>query len=286
MAISLEECIVALREAAERLGEPPSKAQYEGLDLGPSSTTISRVVGSWNKAKERADLEQLTGGERGGTSIQPRPDGVQIPEDTSWEELAPQQRWYYKNRTHRIDRKEERRRELGEWFHRYKHDQLRCERCGEDAAPCLDFHHTGTKGMDVSQMVNHGYSRDRIRSEIADCTVLCANCHRKGHAGREVDIELPSTADSPTDSMRPGRPQRAWVTRYKRDSDGCARCDETDPSCLDFHHVGEKEAGVGWMVSNRRPIREIRAEVERCELLCANCHRREHHGGPPSADEE
>lgn len=280
MATTTEECIEALREAAERLGESPSRTQYENLELNPSSTTISRVVGSWNEAKERANLERFTGGERGGTSIQPKPDGVQIPEETTWEALTPQQRWYYKNRTHRIDRKEERRRELQEWFRRYKREQLHCEWCGEGAPPCLDFHHPGEKETGVSQMVNDGYSRERIRSEIADCTVLCANCHRRGHAGRKTDIELPSGADSPTDSTRPGRPQRAWVTRYKRDSDGCSRCDEDDPSCLDFHHPGEKDAGVGRMVSNRRPISEIRTEVERCEILCANCHRREHQEPP------
>lgn len=286
MGTTVEECIEALQEVAERLGESPSRTQYENLDISPSSTTIARIVGSWDGAKERADLEQFTGGECGGSSIQPKPDGVQIPEDTTWEELTPQQRWYYKNRTHRIDCKEERRRELQEWFRRYKREQLRCEQCGEEAAPCLDVHHTGVKEMSVSQMVSHGYSRERIRSEVADCTVLCANCHRKGHAGREADIELPSEANSPTDSTRPGRPQRAWVTRYKRDSDGCVRCDEDDPSCLDFHHPGEKGAGVGRMVSNRRPVAEIRAEVERCELLCANCHRREHYEAPPPVDTE
>jgi hypothetical protein len=284
MSTSPEECIDALREAAERVGESPSRTQYEELGLSPSSTTISRVVGSWSEAKERADLEQLTGGERGGSSIQPKPDGVQIPEGTTWEELTPQQRWYYRNRTHRIECKEERRRQLQEWFRRYKREQLCCELCGEEAAPCLDLHHTGTKEIGVSQMVNHGYSRERIRSEIADCMVLCANCHRKGHARREAGIDLPPEADSPTDSTRPGRPQRARVTRYKRDSDGCRRCDEDDPSCLDFHHPDEKEASVGRMVANRRPIPEILAEIERCELLCANCHRREHYEAPQPAD--
>jgi len=39
------ECLDALREAAERLGESPTKAAYEGLGLTPSSSTIIRVVG-------------------------------------------------------------------------------------------------------------------------------------------------------------------------------------------------------------------------------------------------
>ncbi|ELY90615.1 hypothetical protein C483_11161 [Natrialba hulunbeirensis JCM 10989] len=40
-----DECIEALREAAERLGESPTKAQYEELGLTPASATIIRTCG-------------------------------------------------------------------------------------------------------------------------------------------------------------------------------------------------------------------------------------------------
>ncbi len=52
-----EECLEALREAAERLGESPTKAQYEELGLTPASATIIRTCGGWNDAKEKAGLE-------------------------------------------------------------------------------------------------------------------------------------------------------------------------------------------------------------------------------------
>ncbi|WP_394295529.1 homing endonuclease associated repeat-containing protein [Natrialba chahannaoensis] len=53
-----DECIEALREAAERLGESPTKAQYEEIGLTPASATIIRTCGGWNDAKERAGLER------------------------------------------------------------------------------------------------------------------------------------------------------------------------------------------------------------------------------------
>jgi len=277
MATTPEECIEAVQRAAKQLGESPSRSQYDELGLSPSSTTISRIVGSWNEAKERAGLKRYTGGGRGGIGIRPKPDSVEIPEEITWSELSPQQRWYYRNRSHRIETKEERRRELRGWFRRYKRENLCCEQCGEESAPCLDFHHTEAKELGVSQMVNHGYSRERIRAEMDDCLVLCANCHRKSHAGTETEVPLPAGARSPTDSTRPGRPQRARVTQYKRESDGCKTCEETNPACLDFHHPGDKRAGVGRMVSERRTVKEIETEMERCELLCASCHRRAHH---------
>ena len=58
-----------------------------------------------------------------------------------------------------------------------------CVRCEEDDPACLDYHHREEteKVMTVSEMVTHGYSKDRLRAEIAKCVLLCANCHRKEH---------------------------------------------------------------------------------------------------------
>ncbi|WP_236039455.1 homing endonuclease associated repeat-containing protein [Haloarcula salinisoli] len=53
---SADDCIRALREAADRLGESPTKADYEELGLTPASATIQRVMGSWNEVKEAAGL--------------------------------------------------------------------------------------------------------------------------------------------------------------------------------------------------------------------------------------
>lgn len=277
-------CLDALREAAERLGESPTKAQYEELDLTPASSTILRVVVGWNEAKERAGLEIYTQEEGGGIPVQPRPEGVEIPADREWAELTPQQRWYYKNRGRRIDRKEVRRRRLQQWLTEYKREYCTCERCGETHPACLDFHHIDEKAMDVSRMANHGYSKQRIREEMEVCIVLCASCHRKRHYSSEAVVEV-----SPSESSREGtdtddraaerRRLRVWLDTYKRESDGCTRCDESDPGSLDFHHVGPKTMGIAQMISRRCPEDRIREELEKCELLCANCHRKEHHDG-------
>lgn len=56
-----------------------------------------------------------------------------------------------------------------------------CSRCDEKDIACLDFHHVGGKDKQVSGLVN--CSEHRLRAEIEKCIVLCANCHRKVHAG-------------------------------------------------------------------------------------------------------
>ena len=174
------ECIEALREAARRLGGSPTKAGDEELDIQPSSTTILRVVGGWNEAKEQADLEMYTQDEGGGSKIEPKPECVETP-DEEWEDLTAQQRWYYKNREHRIAVKERRRDELRRWFYEHKRDEHECARCEESRPAALDFHHNGEdKRKGVTQMVNHGYSKTRIEEEISRCTVSVRTVTEKG----------------------------------------------------------------------------------------------------------
>jgi hypothetical protein len=195
MTTSERECIEALREAAERLGESPTKKQYEQLDLTPSSTTIRRIMGGWNEAKEAAGLETYDWRDAGGGAVQPKPEDVEIPNDVGWDELSGQQRWYYKNREERIARKDRRRAELRRWLHELKRDEFECAECDESRPPALDFHHPGEKDLGVARMVQRGYSKESIRQELERCEVLCANCHRVLHY-EPPDTDDPSSQHS------------------------------------------------------------------------------------------
>lgn len=64
-----------------------------------------------------------------------------------------------------------------------------CSVCGESDACCLDFHHPDNdKEGNVSAMLTQ-VGRRKLLEEIAKCVIVCANCHRKFHAGK---IILPS----------------------------------------------------------------------------------------------
>jgi len=54
---------------------------------------------------------------------------------------------------------------------------------------------------------------------------------------------------------------------------GCVDCGyDSDPAALDFDHVrGEKTLGVGQMRGH--PWERVFAEIDKCEVVCANCHR-------------
>lgn len=268
-----DECVRVLRGAAEVLGESPTKAQYESLGLRPSSATIIRRFGSWNEAKEQAGLDRYPSR---GPRVGPKPDDVELPVGASWTELSVDQRWHYRNVDWNAERTSKRRAELRAWINDYKRARG-CKRCGLDDPSCLDLHHVDQdeKEMAVGTMVTYGYGKEKLRSELSKCEVLCANCHRKEH------YEPPT---SPGFHSRRGH-GRKLIHRYKRASNGCTRCGETDPDCLEFHHVtGEKQSTVARLVSDGRPMEDVRAEIEKCVLVCVNCHRREHYR-VPSPDE-
>lgn len=75
---------------------------------------------------------------------------------------------------------------------------------------------------------------------------------------------------------------RTWLREYKTNEGGCVRCGESDPSCLDFHHIDDatKDSNVNELIASGYSKDAIRAEIDGCKLLCANCHWREHHTSP------
>ena len=69
---------------------------------------------------------------------------------------------------------------------------------------------------------------------------------------------------------------RLWFQGQKA-SLRCSKCGENHPATIDFHHkIGEKEIGVSKMVADGYSINRIKKELEKCDVLCANCHRKVH----------
>lgn len=65
------------------------------------------------------------------------------------------------------------------------------------------------------------------------------------------------------------RKRRDWVQQVKLDR-GCKDCGyNTHFAALHFHHVrGQKVSNI----SKMRGRAAIKAEIDKCDVLCANCH--------------
>lgn len=57
----------------------------------------------------------------------------------------------------------------------------------------------------------------------------------------------------------------------------CAHCGESEPVCLDFHHLdpSTKETNLSKGISSLS-FKKLMDEIKKCIVLCANCHRKEH----------
>src|SRR5262245_45285863 len=70
---------------------------------------------------------------------------------------------------------------------------------------------------------------------------------------------------------------RQWLDQFKQTL-CCERCGFQDYRALTFHHEGEgkKEFNIADMVRRGHSQGHIRAEIAKCMVLCANCHRIAH----------
>lgn len=91
-------------------------------------------------------------------------------------------RWYAANKERKKEWRARRLRRIKAWWIALKATK-RCERCGESAPECLQFHHRdpARKDFDISIAVGQGWAFPRIVAEVEKCDVLCANCHLIHH---------------------------------------------------------------------------------------------------------
>ncbi len=56
----------------------------------------------------------------------------------------------------------------------------------------------------------------------------------------------------------------------------CVECGESDPVVLEFDHLRDKDKAIGEMISAAATFEDLESEMAKCQVLCANCHRRRH----------
>jgi hypothetical protein len=151
----------------------------------------------------------------------------------------------------------------------------RCSRCGE-AKPLSEFHkHAGRKDgrtsicktcaaiyarSDTAKAIQQRYARTDKRKAVK-------SRYYERHRER---LRVMWRADQ----TRRRQQARAWLNAIKLAA-GCADCGyNKHPAALDFDHIGtDKTANVGVMVRSRVSRAIVEAEIAKCEVVCANCHR-------------
>ena len=71
------------------------------------------------------------------------------------------------------------------------------------------------------------------------------------------------------------RRNKRFIESYKIDNP--CLCGETSSCCLSFHHEnGDKKANISDMVNRGYSIKRMQTEINKCVILCLNCHAKLH----------
>ena len=159
-----------------------------------------------------------------------------------------------------------------------------------------DFHHIneGDKEFDVSRKATRKIDEE-IKKELDKCILVCSSCHMKIHGGCSAipeeyqSVKYKRCKDHNKNrcskchySSKNGKEGRLLTLKLIEFSGKeCQKCKEPSDTCLSFHHLEEdsKKFTIAHAVGKRMPVFIIIQEVEKCSLLCMNCHRDVHMKG-------
>jgi len=108
--------------------------------------------------------------------------------------------------------------------------------------------------------------KDGLNSKCKECQKEYLKTHYKNN--KQYYIDKASESHKKTIEIK-----RQIIRDAK--SKGCNRCGETHIACLDFHHTDNKDFGIA-KGKYTKGIETLKKELNKCEVVCANCHRKLH----------
>jgi hypothetical protein len=148
-----------------------------------------------------------------------------------------------------------------------------CVECGEPDPIVLEFDHVADKSTAIATLLSGGAPLKDIEAEIARCEVVCASCHKRRTARRAGWRRAdPQSATRPF--ATPSIARNFAHLHAILSQSPCVDCGESDPLVLEFDHLRDKREDVTRLAWHGCSLATIDAEIAKCEIRCANCHRR------------
>lgn len=82
-----------------------------------------------------------------------------------------------------------------------------------------------------------------------------------------------------SDYMKQRYKEKREIIEHLKSQCACAKCGDTRGYVLDYHHIDPttKENTVARLIVGNYRLDKAIQEIEKCVILCANCHREFHH---------
>lgn len=149
-----------------------------------------------------------------------------------------------------------------------------CADCGLRDVVVFEFDHVGPKRATLARLISNGSTPSQLDGELDRCEIVCVNCHRRRTALRGGHRRaLPKWWESPPPPGRI-RARNLAIAYSSLERSGCVDCGTHELCVLDFDHVRGKTANVTVLARDGCSAERLSDEIARCEVRCANCHRR------------
>lgn len=157
-----------------------------------------------------------------------------------------------------------------------------CPTCGKalDTETGMKIHHSNT----------HGESIAKKQSECMSCGVqfkyypsnregrFCHDCSDRfaDDWGQKMRLVKSLPGNKGARGMDGTRHKKARIRQIKKNGE-CEYCGYDDGRALQFHHTsGNKKEAIHDMQQKDFTWAEVKEELKKCSLICANCHWVEH----------
>lgn len=116
------------------------------------------------------------------------------------------------------------------------------------------------------------YNNNKTKSDGLQCH--CRDCNRersKAYYASNKEVHKQTTSER---KKKVVRANQQYVYDLVKNT-GCIDCGEQDPRCLEFDHVrGIKSDNISHMIAAGCGLSKLLDEIAKCEIRCANCHRK------------
>lgn len=98
----------------------------------------------------------------------------------------------------------------------------------------------------------------------------CSRSYIKNHYNNNKDYYLKKARKR---NLKIRDEVREFVRQYLK-KHPCVDCGEEDILVLEFDHLHDKLLSISKMISGYNHLEQVKLEIAKCEVRCANCHRR------------
>jgi len=102
---------------------------------------------------------------------------------------------------------------------------------------------------------------------------MCLNCKREYDREYHTKNKEKRNERKRISERKRRKRNRKFVIDYLKQN-SCTDCSEDDYIVLEFDHREDKEFNIADAVRGSYSLTKIKKEIEKCDVVCANCHRR------------